>query len=186
MRKENNIQNYVIVILTITLLVMTVGFAAFSQTLTVSSSTATFKKSVWDVHFDTTTFSETSTITANPAPTVSNTNVSFAVTLNKPGDVYSFRISAKNFGTIDAKMTGITMSGLTADQAKYVSYKITYAGDDYTQSTSNLNYPLAAEGTHSVIVTVKYLLPDDASDLPSDQDQTVNLSAAFEYEDAIS
>ncbi len=186
MRKENNVQNYVIVILSITLLVMAVGFAAFSQNLSISSSTATFKKAKWDVHFDTTTFTETSTITASPAPTLSNTNVSFTVTLNKPGDVYSFRISAKNFGTIDAKMTGITMSGLTADQAKYVSYTITYAGEEYTSTTSNLNFPLAAEGSHSVVVTVKYLLPADAADLPSEQDQTVNLSAAFDYEDAIS
>lgn len=186
MRKENNVQNYVIVILSITLLVMAVGFAAFSQNLSISSSTATFKKAKWDVHFDTTTFAETSTITANPAPTVSNTNVAFTVTLNKPGDVYSFRINARNFGTIDAKMKKITMSGLTTEQAKYVGYTITYAGDDYTQTTDNLNYPLAAEASHSVIVTVRYLLPANASDLPSEQDQTVNLSAAFDYEDTIS
>ena len=185
MRKENNVQNYVIVILTITLLVMSVGFAAFSQTLTVSSSTATFKKAKWDVHFDTDSFTETTAITAT-SHTVTNNNVSFAVTLNKPGDVYSFRISAKNYGTIDAKMTGITMSGLTEAQAKYVSYTVTYAGEEYTQTTSGLNFPLAAEGSHAVVVTVKYLLPENAADLPSEQDQTVNLSAAFEYEDSIS
>ena len=186
MRKENRTQNVVILILAVTVLLMTVGYATFVQTLNINNSTATFKKAKWDVHFDTTTFAETSTITANPAPTVSNTNVAFTVTLNKPGDVYSFRISAKNYGTIDAKMKKITMSGLTDAQAKYVSYTITYAGEDYTETTDNLNFALAAEGTHSVVVTVKYLLPANAADLPTEQDQTVNLSAAFDYEDAIS
>ena len=59
MRKENNVQNIVIILLAVVVLVMTVGYAAFASTLTINSSTATFKKAKWDVHFDTTTYNQT-------------------------------------------------------------------------------------------------------------------------------
>ena len=185
MRKENSVQNIVIVVLAVTILVMTVGYAAFAQTLKIDSSTATFKQAKWDVRFDTATYNQTSTIQAT-THNESNTSVTFAVTLNKPGDVYSFTINAKNFGTIDAKMKKITMSGLTEAEAKYVEYKINYNGTDYTQTTDNLSHALAAEASHTVTVTVKYLVPANAEDLPTEQDHTVTLTAAFDYEDALS
>ena len=185
MRKENNVQNIVIILLAVVVLVMTVGYAAFASTLTINSSTATFKKAKWDVHFDTTTYNQTSTIQAT-SHTESNTSLTFAVTLNKPGDVYTFTINAKNFGTIDAVMKKITMSGLTAAEAKYISYKINYNGTDYTETTDNLSHALAAEASHTVTVTVKYEIPNNSADLPTEEDHTVTLTAAFDYEDSLS
>jgi len=185
MRKENSVQNIVIVVLAISVLVMTVGYAAFSQTLTISSSTATFKKAIWDVHFDTSTFSETSTIHADQNPTIGDDNISFKVTLPKPGDVYSFTINAKNFGTIDAKMKKITMTALDPDVAKFVEYKINYNGTDYTATTDNLNHAIAAKASHTITVTVKYRIPSEATDLPTTDDVTVNLTADFDYEDTL-
>ncbi len=183
MRKENNVQNIVIVVLAITVLVMTVGYAAFTQTLKIENSTATFKKAKWDVHFDTASFSETSTIKASPAPTVSLTSVAFTVTLNKPGDIYSFTINAKNEGTMDAVMKKITMSSLTADQEKFINYKVTYNGTDYTATTDGLNHSIAnTSGVHTIVVTVEYERPENPEDLPTEEDVTVNLSASFDYE----
>ena len=184
MRKESNVQSLVVILLAFTVLVMTVGFAAYTQQLTIDSSTATFNKAVWDVHFNTSTFQETSTIQAT-SKTVSNNSITFAVTLEKPGDVYSFKIDATNYGTIDAKMKKITMSGLTAAEAKYVSYTISYAGVNYTETTDNLNHALAADASHAVIVTVRYNLPENPTDLPTTENHTVNLTAAFDYEDAV-
>ena len=185
MRKENNVQNIVIILLAVVVLVMTVGYAAFASTLTINSSTATFKKAKWDVHFDTNSLEETSTITAATPPTVTQTSVSFAVTLNKPGDVYSFTVDAVNAGTIDAKLKKITMSTLTAEQAEFVDYTISYNGADYTTTTDNINANLLAEDTDSITVTVEYKLPADPEDLPTEQDVTVNLSANFDYVDAL-
>ena len=176
MRKENNVQNIVIILLAVVVLVMTVGYAAFASTLTINSSTATFKKAKWDVHFDTTTYNQTSTIQAT-SHTESNTSLTFAVTLNKP---------AKNFGTIDAVMKKITMSGLTDAEAKYISYKINYNGTDYTATTDNLSHALAAQASHTVTVTVKYEKPENPVDLPTEDDHTVTLTAAFDYEDSLS
>lgn len=180
MRKENLVQNIVIVVLAITVLVMSVGYAAYSQQLKVEGQ-ATFSKAKWDVHFDTTTFTESGAIKATNK-SVGNTTISYEVTLPKPGDTYSFTVDAKNFGTIDAKLTKITLSGLTDAQKKFVSYEVSYNGTTYTETTTGLSEALAADASHPMIVTVKYVLPSDATALPS-ENVTIDLTVALDYED---
>ena len=183
MRKEKSLQNIIIVVLAIAVLTMSVGFAVYEQNLSITG-TATFTAAKWDVHFDTSTFNETSTIEAS-SKEVGNTAITYSVTLPSPGSTYSFTVNIKNFGTIDAALKKITMTGLTAAQSEYITYTVNYAGQDYTQTTDNLNIGLAASthATATVTVTVSYVKPDDASDLPS-TDQQVTLTAAFDYVDA--
>lgn len=181
MRRENYIQNVIIALLAITVLAMSIGYAAYTQQLNVNG-TATFSKATWDVHFDTDSFNETSTIKATTKE-VGNTTITYAVTLPKPGSEYSFTVNAKNFGTIDATMKKITLSGLTAAQAKYITYTVSYNGTDYTTTTDNLSIPLAANASHPLTVTVAYVLPAEATDLPQ-VDTDVNLTVALDYEDA--
>ena len=186
MRKERSLQNIVLVALAIAILAMSIGFAAYQQQLTING-TATFTAATWDVGFDTTTFNETSTVHADPAPTVSKTAISYTVTLPKPGSTYSFTVNAKNFGTIDAKLVKITMTGLTADQQKYITHTVNYAGTNYTTTTDGLNVslPAGSSNTAAVTVTVNYVWPENQSDLSLiSTDQTVTLSVAFDYEDA--
>ena len=180
MRKENNVQNIVIIVLAVTVMVMSIGYATYAQTLNING-TATFNKAVWDVHFDTNTFSETSTIKATTKD-VGNTLISYTVTLPKPGDKYTFTVNAKNFGTIDAALQKITLSGLTEAQQKFIDYKVSYAGTEYTQTTDSLAIDLAAEASAPIIVTVEYKKPQAASDLPN-ENVTVSLTAAFDYVD---
>ena len=181
MRRENYIQNVIIALLAITVLAMSIGYAAYTQQLNVNG-TATFSKAKWDVHFDTSTFTETSTIKATTKD-VGNTAITYAVTLPKPGSEYSFTVNAKNFGTIDANMTKITLSGLTEAQSKYITYTVNYNGTDYSATTDGLSIPLAAEASHALTVTVAYVLPTAATDLPQ-VDTDVNLTVALDYEDA--
>ncbi len=181
MRKENLVQNVVMVVLAVAILVMSVGYALYSQTLNINGK-ATFSKANWDVHFDATTFNESTTIKANPKD-IGNTTITYEVKLEKPGDKYSFSVNAKNFGTIDAVMKKITLSGLTEAQKKFISYKVSYNGTEYTETTDGLSEALAKDASHNVIVTVEYLLPDEASALPS-EDVTVNLTVALYYETA--
>ena len=181
MRKEGIIQSVVIVVLAVTVLVMSVGYALYAQQLTVNG-TATFTKAKWDVHFDTTTFTESSTIKAT-TKNVGNTAISYDVTLPSPGSIYSFSVNAKNFGTIDAKMTKITLSGLTAAQSKYIEYTVKYNNVTYAATTDGLSIPLAADASQALEVTVKYVLPDNPADLPTDADVTVSLTVALDYED---
>ena len=181
MRRENYIQNVIIALLAITVLAMSIGYAAYTQQLNVNG-TATFSKAKWDVHFDTSTFTETSTIKATTKD-VGNTAITYAVTLPKPGSEYSFTVNAKNFGTIDANMTKITLSGLTEAQSKYITYTVNYNGTDYSATTDGLSIPLAAEASHTLTVKVAYVLPTAATDLPQ-VDTDVNLTVALGYEDA--
>ncbi len=178
MRQEKGLQNIIIVVLSVAVLAMSVGFAVYAQQLNVNG-TATFSAAKWDVHFDTSTFSETSVIKAS-SKTVGNTAITYSVTLPSPGDEYSFTVNAKNFGTIDAALEGITLSGLTAAQQKYISYTVNYNGTDYDETTDGLAEDLLVDDSHPMTVTVAYLLPDEASDLPA-TDVEVNLTVALDY-----
>ena len=178
MRQEKGLQNIIIVVLSVAVLAMSVGFAVYAQQLNVEG-TATFSKATWDVHFNTTSFNETSDIKAT-TKNVGNTAITYTVTLPSPGDEYSFTVDVKNFGTIDAALEAITLSGLTSAQQKFVSYSVNYNGVDYDETTDGLAEDLAANDSHTMIVTVKYLLPDDAEDLPQ-TDVEVNLTVALDY-----
>ena len=185
MRQERGIQNVVIVFLAIAVLVMSVGFATYTEQLEING-TATFKKASWDVRFDTATYNETSTITSS-AHNVGDKTITYSVTLPKPGDTFSFTVNVKNYGTIDAELKKITMTPLDSDQAKYISHTVTYAGTDYTQTTDNITGKVLAGGgtaTATVVVTVQYVLPANAEDLPTTADQTVDLDVTFDYVDA--
>lgn len=183
MKKERNVQNIVIMALAAVIVVMSVGYALYNQTLNINGK-ATFNKAVWDVHFDTDTFSETSTIKST-TNSVQNTTISYEVTLEKPGDTYSFTVNAKNFGTIDAKATKLTLTGLDAAQQKYITYKVSYNGTEYT-STSDLDVALASGASHPVVVTVSYILPENANDLPTSDNVTVDLDVSIDYVDTVS
>lgn len=181
MRRETNIQNVIIALLAITVVVMSIGYAVYSTQLNINGQ-ATFSRAKWDVHFDTETFSETSTIKAS-TKTVTDNTITYAVTLPKPGSTYSFTVNSKNFGTIDANLTAITLSGLDAAQQNYITYTVSYNGTSYTSSASNLSVALAAGASHPVVVTVSYVAPESAANLPS-TDQTVNMTVALDYQSA--
>ena len=183
MRHERSFQNIIIVVLAVAVLAMSIGFAAYEQNLSITG-TATFTASKWDVHFDTATFKENSEIKAT-SKEVGNTAITYSVTLPAPGSSYSFEVDVKNFGTIDATLKKITMTGLTDAQKKYITYTVNYANTDYTETTDNLNIGLAASSheTAKVTVTVSYVKPAAAADLPS-TDQEVTLTASFDYVDA--
>lgn len=182
MRKEIGLQNLIIVVLAIAVLAMSVGFATYSANLQING-TATFSKALWDVHFDTGSYNETSTIKSTNH-TVGDNSVSYTVTLPSPGSTYSFEINAKNYGTIGAKLKKITMTGLTEQQQKFITYTVNYAGTDYTTTTDNIGtaLPAGTSSTAKITVTVSYVYPAEAADLPS-ADQEVTLSAVFDYVD---
>ncbi len=181
MRKENAIQNYVIVILAIVILVMSVGYALYTQPLTING-TAHVAAAKWQVEFDENTRNHSllgdATVTSE---SVSGTTASYEISLAKPGDQYTLETRVHNAGTIDAKLVRITLGGLTDVQKKYIAYTITYDGVTYSSSTDGLTLALAAGEYKNVSVTVKYGLPTEASDLPTTA-VDVSLTATLNYE----
>ena len=193
MNKEGRFQNVLIILLAVAVVGMSIGFAAFSSQLTITGN-ATFEKAKWEVIWDNTTLVETETNATNQGTVVvdnNNMNVTYNVTL-KPHTSYSFTVNAKNNGTFDAKLTGITFTGKTpaevaSDYSGKIGYKFTYGGTNYTQTTntSGSNIILAKNGgTAPVVVTLEYPLPESANDLLA-QDVNVTLGVQLNYEPVI-
>ena len=170
----------VILLLILAVVLMTVGFAAYAQNLTINSGTVNVTASSWDIRYVTTSLVEAG-VTAT-TKSLTDTNFSFTVTLAEPGDYYEATFDAKNFGTIDAVLDQIEMLPvLTTAQQKYLSYTVTYNGTDYTASTATgLNVALDANTSKTVKVRVEYLQPTDSADLPS-TDQQVTVSGTLHY-----
>lgn len=183
MEKQRQGQTVAIVALAIAIMVMAVGFAAatYGQTLNLNSGTATVKSSKWSVHFDSTSYKETDGSVVATTKNVSDTSMDFTVTLSNPGDFYEFTVNAINDGTFDATLNKVTMSTLTAEQAKYLTYTIIVDGTSYTATTENIGKALAkTSGSHSVKVRVEYVMPNSSTDLPQ-EDATVTLTASLDY-----
>ncbi len=190
MEKKKNLQMGIIGVLAVAVLFMAIGFAAYSQTLNITGN-VTAKASKWSIHWDTGSFqlasgSQTlSNENGNPSfgtggvPALSNTSMSFAATLNEPGEFVAFDVDAINDGTMDAELTGITISMSPA--ATYLTTEVTYAGTTYNATTSNLSIPLDAEDSETVTVKVSYVQPADSTQLPAN-DVTVSVSIGFDYE----
>lgn len=198
MEKKRNGQTIIIAVLSVAILFMSVGFALFSQTLNINGKVQVEKAS-WDIHWDTNSFQKAAdsvnilsnattgtgteeTLNVSSTPTLSGTNIAFGAILAKPGDKAEFTVNAVNEGTFNAQLQSITMSTLSADQQKYLTYEITVGGQTYTASTNGLSVSLPAGGQTpiTVKVTVKYIQPENSTDLPSTR-QFVNLTAGFTY-----
>ena len=212
-KKQNRISLITVGALCLAAIFMAVGFAAYSQTLNITGTT-TVGSSVWDIHFDPDTYQDRSgyggTISAH---NFNGTSGTFTCSLTKPGDRCGFFIYAVNAGTFDAKIipaSGITISGLSDAQKKYIYYNVDV--EDYDENnggqcrwgkdpysldyydTPNCYYydngtaytPLLKAGSanntdkNEVYVDVYYTNPANAADLPSTA-QNITLTANLNY-----
>ena len=193
MRKEGRIQNFIIALFGITIVAMSIGFAAYATTLTIgggssgAGSAVTIKKA-WDVHYDSTKTEaqmETAAVADNGTITnISTTNVTFTATLNEPGDYYQFTMPVKNDGTMTAYLDSINMTALTDAQKAYLEFNIAYDGANATNQnlTGITGKSLASGASKDMVVTVTFKANTDQSALPA-SDATVNLWAELLFED---
>ena len=109
------------------------------------------KDNTWNIHFE--NLNVTSGSVSATTPTISNgTNITYTVTLDKPGDYYEFSVDVKNAGSIDAMISGISNTGLTSEQKKYMTYSATYdSGVDIAEKQE-----LKANSKERIRVTVRY------------------------------
>ena len=185
MEKKKNTQILVIAVLSFAILFMSVGFATYASTLNING-TATVRANKWSVHYDNNSYEEKTGSKAATSHNVTNTDFTFAVTLEKPGDFYEAEVTVINDGTFDATLTALTMSTLTAAQQKYLRYTVTYDGTDYTASATGLSnsLPFAANTNTKVVkVKVEYFQPEASADLPQ-ENVDVTLTASLDYSQA--
>ena len=125
-RMESKHKNILIGALLAVVFVMAVGYAAFTQQLTINGSAEI--TSTWDVKFDSTQTDATpGVVTAvagftggqKPTGTVSydndDHNANVSATLYQPGDTVTFTLTIKNYGTIPATV-GTPTVAMDADE----------------------------------------------------------------------
>lgn len=149
-------------------LVLAVGFAIFSETITVTG-TAT-AKGTFDVSFKSvgthTAVGYTKQAGSADLAVISADGNTLTVTVNKldyPGSYVSIPVVISNTGSIDAKLTSITETGLTSTSPVKVSY---------TGITKDS--VLSAGSTANLTIKVEWL--------ESDTSNNTNVTATFSVE----
>lgn len=162
-------------IVMISVLTLTVVYAALSTTLNINGNTQVMAAS-WDVYLDNVQLNSSSVSTT--APEITNkTTATFSTTLTKPGDFYEFTIDVVNNGTIDAMIASITKTPeLTDDQKKYLNYIIEYQNGE-SITTKQL---VSKKSFVRLKVKVEYRKDITSSDLPTSK-ETLNLSFKVNY-----
>lgn len=195
MEKQKHAQTAIIGVLAVAILVMAVGFALYNAELQIGG-TANVTAASWNVHFvtsgDGTYALSSGSVTPSTTPTVTGTSVStYNITLAKPGDFYEFTIDVVNEGTIDAKLTGITLSSLDASAAPYVAYTVYYNDTPYTVTTDTsssniiLTKASGSNATDTVKVRVEYKTPTQENPTLLAESLTgISLTATLNYVDA--
>ena len=154
---------------------LTIVYAALNAVLTIQGS-AQVTSSNWDVHLANPKVTNGSATTTVPSIITSST-VEFSTTLNMPGDFYEFTIDVVNAGSIDAMIENVVKTPeLTAEQAKFLKYEITYQNGE-SITTKQL---LAKETSMPIKVRIEYRKDLVASDLPTGQ-VVLDLALTLEY-----
>ena len=154
---------------------LTIAYAALSAVLTISGN-ARVSAADWDIYLANPKVTNGSATTTVPSIKTSST-VEFSTTLNMPGDFYEFTIDVVNAGSIDAMIENVVKTPeLTADQAKFLKYEITYQNGE-SITTKQL---LAKETTMPIKVRIEYRKDLVASDLPTGQ-VVLDLALSLEY-----
>lgn len=191
MEKQKHAQTAIIGVLAVAILAMAVGFALYNQNLNING-TATLTAAKWSVHFvktgDGAYKKADGSVDPTAAPTVNENGTTletYNVTLAKPGDYYEFTTTVINDGTIDARLSGVTLTNLSEEQAKHITYTLTYGGTEYSATNASIsNGPvLAKNGTETVKVKILYKVPATESGLLAENMGPVNLSATLSYVD---
>ncbi len=121
MEKERGIKILAVVALLVSVIGLSIAYAAYSATLVVSG-TVTAKKSAdaWNVHFTATDGTSTLTptlsgnATVGTAATLSDTSISaFNINFYAPGDSVTYEFKVNNDGAVDAVLSTITKGTLT-------------------------------------------------------------------------
>jgi len=189
MKNNKKRSNKGILLALLLVLGISVGYAVLTTTLKINGST-TVKSASWNIHFGTI---GTPSSTGNPTvvqapqlvqapPTGIDEEIEFSVTLNKPGDTYSFSVPVENDGTLAAKISNSTIFTISAEDSDSVTVpSSTY--DDYftysvvwhdTNATPAQDDQIAGSSSRTIDVTVAYRTDIDAADLP-DKDVTFTM-----------
>ena len=179
----------------ISVLSVTLAYAALSSNLTISGS-ADVVASTWDVHFENQTVvnklssnlydyevSNMAVWGCGPQAgidcilKVSDLKINFATSsLSVPGDFRSFSVDVVNGGSIDAKLDGFILSGLNSEQEQYLNYYVRY--DDGTEVKAG--EILSVGSRKKLLIVIEFDKNISVEQLPTSE-QTISLSYTMNY-----
>ena len=190
MNNNRIIRSIAIAALCISIVGLSIGFAALSREINVTG-VGTVKGNIFEVEFTnitaptatslgsevTATIDSAATITGTPAHTLT-----FAVSLKLPGDKVVYTATITNTGTVDARFKDIVFTGLPAALAEKVNFTVTntngsiLAVNEVLLAANSATSTLA--GTKDVLITIE--LDPAKDDLPT-VDVPLSLGATLEY-----
>lgn len=169
-------KNYLLIVLVIMLIAIAVGYAAFTQSLTITGTAKAVGE--WKVHFTSATINDQTTDdqkTCTASLNADGTAATVSVQLSYPGDGHTITTTIKNEGTIPAKLKSFTVKDTDTGAA---------ISDDYLEITTpdltNVTDKLAANETCTYVFSIKW-----KADAPTDVtkiDHTVKFTIEFNYE----
>lgn len=160
-------------------LIIGIGYAYLNSNLSINGITE-ISSNTWDIHFENVQISEGSiAIEAGGSAAIinpsDNTEVTYSVKLNKPGDYYEFTVDVKNYGTIDGMVESIS-STLSVNNAEaftilsdksnlpaYLDYSVTYSDG----LTIEPNHELKVGNKETYKVRVEYKKDITSEQLPT-------------------
>lgn len=204
--KDRGLKVAVICALVISVMAIGIGFAAFSETLTIAG-TATVKASSWEVKFANlstptvvgNTLGKTAKIDTAPTINTKDTTISeYKVTLSNPGDFVTYTFDVVNNGTYDAELTSVnipssvTCTGTNTDSTKattdaanvckHVTYTLEYATAKSDGSKAlTTGDVLKAQESAGLVLKLSYEEHDKAEELPSADVNLSNLGISLVY-----
>ena len=173
MRRRKN-KKFIIVIL---ILFISIGFAYLSASLNITGL-ATIKRSVWDVHFENIVNENEDVLNIDTPAVISNNKlrVDFEVSLDQPGQEYSFYVDVLNNSTFDVALSNLNITGLDSSLENYIIPTVTYS-DGITPLPNDI---LKENSLETLRVSVKYNDDLDANNLPT-IDSDFQLSVQLTY-----
>ena len=161
-------RNYIILGLCAILVIMGVGYAAFSSQLKISGTSNI--DSTWDVQI---TDIQSEVVSGSPTneiePTHDILSATFHTKLYKPNDTMKYDITVSNLGSLDAKLDKINVP---ENSSTAISYEVTGIKEGDL---------LKSNETALLTVTVKY---NDVTSQPSQEELNINFNITLEYSQA--
>ena len=198
MKKKRAFQNVAIIVLGLAIIIMSIGYAAYSTPMSITGNT-TIQRASWDIKFNnpqtvSTPTSVASTLVTGPSLT-NATTLTFGVTL-KVGETYDFTVDVVNAGTFNAKLDEYTLTGskkkgatttaITSTDGQtysndYLQYSVQWSDDSPLHGTADGTADTINAGdTKTLKVHVAFVEPSDASVLPdANEDYTFTLNMNF-------
>ncbi len=199
-------KNILIAVLIVGLVSMTVAYAALTQVLNINASAKVLGKSTtWNVHFE-----NLSDVDAHGYATVASplslkgttTLEGLVANLSAPGDYVAYKFDIVNSGTINAKVSSVTLPNLTSgvtytgsatDSAKKtadenlvksnIQYELGYctatSDTTYTEITANDTLNSGAANKRTACLRISY--KSSATDVPSSDVTVAGLDAHIDY-----